>query len=208
MRPILWKAVFVAGLLPALNPGLATAQQAVPYATGVLYETREDINCNPGDSTLPNCADGAKGFGVRIADAMLTGAIEGPSPFSGPVTLDASSILNQRSWMGPAHGKLTLEDGVRATFSGHLNLSPAILANQPLAPISGTWRGTRGTLQAGGEFEGVFLIPFQLQGHPELGWFYLELADGQPTGGVTPLLPSEFSASGLPLVKLVVTFFN
>jgi hypothetical protein len=187
---------------------MVRAQQAVPYAMGVLYEIREDINCNPGGSTMPNCADGARGFGVRIADATLTGNIQGPLPFSGPVTLDASSVLNQRSWMGPANGKMTLQNGVRATFSGQLNLSPAILVNQPLAPISGTWQGTRGTLQAGGDFEGLFLIPFQLPGHPELGWLYMELAGCQPTGGVTPLLPTEFSASGAPLVKLVVSFFN
>lgn len=209
MRSTVRKAGLAGGLLGALSPALAAAQQVVPYATGVLYEIREEINCNPGDSTLPNCADGGKGFGVRIADATLTGNIGGPSPFSGPVTLDASSILNQRSWMGPAHGKMTLQDGVRATFAGQLNLSLAILASQPLAPILGNWQGTRGTLQAGGDFNGLFLIPFQLPGHPELGWFYLELgADGQPTGGVTPLLPSEFSASGIPLVKLVVAFFN
>jgi hypothetical protein len=187
---------------------MVRAQQAVPYAMGVLYEIREDINCNPGGSMMPNCADGARGFGVRIADATLTGNIQGPLPFSGPVTLDASSVLNQRSWMGPANGKMTLQNGVRATFSSQLNLSPAILVNQPLAPISGTWQGTRGTLQAGGDFEGLFLIPFQLPGHPELGWLYMELAGCQPTGGVTPLLPTEFSASGAPLVKLVVSFFN
>jgi hypothetical protein len=194
------------GLLLALSPALVQAQPAVPYATGVLYEIREDITCNPGGSTLPSCADGAMGFGVRIADATLTGNIQGSLPFSGPVTLDAASVLNLRSWMGPATGKMTLQSGVRATFSGQLNLSLAIFANQPLAPISGTWHGTRGTLQAGGNFDGLFLIPFQLPGHPELGWVYLELAGSQPTGGVTPLLPTEFSASGVPLVKLVVSF--
>ena len=207
-KQLSWKAGLVAGVLLALSPALAVAQQ-VPYAKGVLYEIREEINCNPGPSTAPNCADGAMGFGVRIADATLTGNIVGPPPFSGPVTIDASSVLNQRDWTGPAHGKIMLDSGVRATFSGQLNLSLAIFANQPLAPISGKWQGTKGTLQAGGDFSGFFLIPFRLPGQPGLGLFYLELdANGQPTGGVTPLLPNEFSAAGMPLVKLVVAFFN
>jgi hypothetical protein len=203
-----WKVGLGVGVVLALGPALAVAQQAqTPYATATLYEVREDINCNPGDSTDPMCLPGANGFGVRIADATLTGNIYSATNFSGPVTLDASSILNQRDWTGPVHGKMTLQNGVRATFSGGLNLSLAILANQPLAPISGKWQGTKGTLQAGGDFNGNFLIPFQLPGDP--GFFYLELdANGQPTGGVTPLLSNEFSAAGVPLVKLVVTFYN
>ena len=99
MRRLSWKAGLVAGVLLALSPALAVAQQAqTPYAMATLYEVREDINCNPGDSTAPNCADGAKGFGVRIADATLTGNIfsQTQTDFVGPVTLDASSILNQR----------------------------------------------------------------------------------------------------------------
>jgi hypothetical protein len=205
-----WKAGLVAGVLLALSPALAVAQQAqTPYAMATLYEVREDINCNPGDSTRPDCADGAPGFGVRIADATLTGNIVGPAPFSGPVTIDASSVLNQRDWTGPAHGKIMLDSGARATFSGQLNLSLAMFANEPLAPLSGKWQGTRGTLHAGGDFSGLFLIPFQLPGQSGLGFFYLEIgANGQPSGGVTPLLPNEFSAAGVPLVKLVVAFFN
>jgi hypothetical protein len=202
------KAGLVAGVLLALGPALAVAQQPqTPYATATLYEVREDINCNPGDSTDPMCLPGAKGFGVRIADATLTGNIDSATDFSGPVTLDASSILNQRDWTGPVHGKMMLQNGVRATFSGELNLSLAIFAGQPLAPISGKWQGTKGTLQAGGDFSGLFLIPFQLPGDP--GFFYLEVgANGQSSGGMTPLLSKEFSAAGVPLVKLVVTFYN
>ena len=212
MKRLSWKAGLVAGVLLALSPALAVAQQAqTPYATGTLYEVREDINCNPGASTAPNCADGAPGFGVRIADATLTGNITSATDFSGPVTLDASSILNQRDWTGPAHGKMTLQNGVRATFSGQLNLSLAIFASQPLAPISGKWQGTKGTLHAGGDFSGVFLMPVPLgcsQGTAP-GCFYLDLsAAGKPTGQFVPLRPEEYTSAGAGLVKLMAVFFN
>jgi hypothetical protein len=209
-----WKAGLVAGVLLALSPALAVAQQGqTPYATAMLYEVREDINCNPGDSTAPNCADGAKGFGVRIADATLTGNIfsRTQTDFVGPVTLDASSILNQQDWTGPAHGKMTLQNGVRATFSGQLNLSLAMFANQPLAPLSGKWQGTKGTLHAGGDFSGFFLIPVPLGCSRDTapGCFYLELgADGKPTGQFLPLQPEEYTSEGAGLVKLMVAFFN
>src|SRR5712691_4893690 len=194
-----WKAGLVAGVLLALSPGLAVAQQAqTPYAMATLYEVREDINCNPGDSTAPNCADGAKGFGVRIADATLTGNVSSQTQtdFVGPVTLDASSILNQRDWTGPAHGKLTLQNGVRATFSGQLNLSLAMFADQPLAPLSGKWQGTKGTLHAGGDVSGLFLIAFQYPPptpeNPDTPWFYANVGLGGPgtlceSGSLCPL---------------------
>lgn len=222
-KSVSWKAGLVGGLFLALSPALAVAQQAqTPYATGILYEMREDINCNPGSSTAPNCvppspatspADNSGGFGVRIADATLTGNIVSLTSFSGPVTLDASSILNQRDWTGPAHGKMTFADGVRATFSGQLNLSLAMFAGQPLAPISGKWQGTKGTLQAGGDFGGLFLIPVPLGCSSGVapGCFYLELGpDGQPDGKFVPLMPNEYAPTppGLGLVKLVVTFLT
>jgi len=216
MRRLSWKAGLVAGVLLALSPALAVAQQAqTPYAMATLYEVREDINCNPGDSTAPNCADGAKGFGVRIADATLTGNIfsQTQTDFVGPVTLDASSILNQRDWTGPVHGKMTLQTGVRATFSGQLNLSLAMLGTPPapLAPLSGKWQGTKGTLHAGGDFSGVFLIPVPLGCSRETapGCFYLELgAEGKPTGQFLPLQAEEYTSAGAGLVKLMVVFFN
>jgi hypothetical protein len=202
--------VILAGVALALPPASARAQACTaPFAVGTLYEVREGINCNPGTATDPTCSmPDAKGFGVRIADATLIGSIQGPPEFSGDATIEASSILNQRDWTGPAHGKIALANGTHAAFSGQLNLALAVLGQPPtpLAPISGHWTGTKG-FQAGGIFDGVFLIPFQIPGHPELGVFYLQLdASGQPTGGVVPLQPNEFSANGVPLVKLLVTF--
>ena len=79
-----WRTGLVGGLL-ALSPALAVAQQAqTPFASAVLYEVREDINCNPGTSTAPDCGDTtANGFGTRIADATLEGATTGAIPKRG-----------------------------------------------------------------------------------------------------------------------------
>ena len=126
---------------------------------------------------------------------------------------------------GPAHGKIGVQSAggtTFAVFSGQLNLSLAMMSSppMPLAPISGTGRGTKGTLQGGGDFSGVFLVPFQLPEHPDLGWFYLELdpATGRPNGSVVPLRPGEFNPNdplhggefqnGIPLVKLAAGFYT
>ena len=221
-----WRTGLVGGLL-ALSPALAVAQQAqTPFASAVLYEVREDINCNPGTSTAPDCGDTtANGFGTRIADATLEGATTGAPAFTGLMRTDASSILSKVDWTGPAHGKISVQSAVGSTFavfSGQLNLSLALLSNppMPLAPISGTWTGTKGTLHGGGDFSGAFLVPFQLPDLPDLGWFYLELdpATGRPNGRVVSLRPGEFNPNdplnggefqnGIPLVKLTAGFYK
>jgi len=209
-------------LAAVLNAGVAAAQVA-PFATAEMYEVREEINCNPGDSTAPDCSnpdsDKTLGFGTRIADATLRGRATGG--LAGDITIEASSILSRVDWTGPAHGKMIISTDagatVHAVFSGQLNLSLAMLGNPPtpLAPISGHWRGSKGTLQAGGTFQGVFVVPFQIPGVPEWGWFYLDLDEngtprrdenGNPK--VSPLQPHEYQGGWLPLVKLRVAFRN
>jgi hypothetical protein len=211
----------LAAALFALAPAAAVAQD-VPVATAVLYEVRETVDCNPGDGTNPDCSDAnAHGFGTRIADATLQGCIRSETipQLNGVIDAEAASILSRVDWTGPAHGKLSVNSGgVHAVFSGQLNLSLAILGGTPIAPISGHWRGTKGTLRSGGRFEGVFLIPFQLE--PGGPWFYLALGpDGRPTGQVVPLdtegdcrscdpaLTADF-CGGVPAVKLVVAFYD
>jgi hypothetical protein len=215
-------AVVLGGLAPA-----AHAQEA-PIATAVLWELGEHIDCNPGPEgeagQVPaNCASEiAKGFGTRIADAYLKGYIWGApgSPFNGEIETDAGSILSRVDWTGPAHGKVRINNGaVHMVFSGQLNLSMAMLTQTPLAPISGTWRGTKGTYQGGGQMEGLFLIPVPgaLVGS-SARYVYLTLdGAGRPTGGFTPLKEGECSDSdpasrgdyhdGAPMVKLVVAFY-
>src|SRR5216110_1092967 len=96
-----WKAGLVAGVLVALSPALAMAQQVpAAYATGILYEVDESINCNPGGSPDPMldpfCVqESAHGFGTRIADATLEGTVLGPPEFSGSINVEATSILSQ-----------------------------------------------------------------------------------------------------------------
>lgn len=216
-------ALLVTGALLALVPAAAMAQ--TPYAQGVLYEVREDVNCNPGDSTAPDCdvltGTSPQGFGVRLANATLLGGVtpfgggvQGPAEFTGAITINASSVLSQVDWIGPIHGKLSVANvrgkTVTGTLSGQLDLGLAILGGMPLAPVSGQWHGTKGTLRAGGTFAGVFLVPFACPaGTPWDGYAcYLELgANGQPTGGVVPLLAEEYAGGVVPLVKLLVTLF-
>jgi hypothetical protein len=140
---------------------------------------------------------------------------------NGQIETEAASILSRVDWTGPAHGKVRINGGaVHMVFSGQLNLSMAMLAQTPLAPISGTWRGTKGTYKGGGRMEGVFLIPVPgaLVGS-SARFVYLALdAEGRPTGGFTALRegnctdPDPASRGdyhdGVPMVKLVVAFYD
>jgi hypothetical protein len=220
--------VFLAAALALLAvPGGAPAEESL-FATAVLYELAEDINCNPGPEgefpTQPaDCSNVVtNGFGTRIADAYLRGQVWGPagSPFNGDIETDAASILSKVDWTGPAHGKLRVQGGsVHAVFSGQLNLSMAMLWRKPMASLSGHWTGTKGTLKAGGRLEGVFLIPLpgSAVGRPE-PWLYLALDEsGRPTGGFTPLREGSCTdpdpatrgdyLNGWPMVKLVAAFY-
>jgi hypothetical protein len=221
--------VVMAALLAGVAaPAQAQAQEA-PVATAVLWELAEHIDCNPGpEGDFPqvpaDCSNAnTNGFGTRIADAYLRGYVTSApgGPLNGDIDTDAASILSRVDWTGPAHGKLRINGGaVHAVFSGQLNLSMAILAGKPLAPINGTWRGTKGTYQGGGRMEGLFLIPFPgaLVGRPDR-WVYLALdGEGHPTGDVTPLREGNCTDpdpagrgdyyNGAPMVKLVVAFYS
>jgi hypothetical protein len=196
------KAGLVAGVLLALSPAAALAQQTEqPYATAVLFELDETINCNPGASPNPMidpfCLQASThGFGTRIADAMLAGTVDGPPEFSGPINVEASSILNQVDWTGPAHGKLLIQTAggtVQANMAGQLDLSLTQKGSAPLAPIAGKWHGIKG-FGVGGTFSGVFEVPF---------W----CGDASPTG-VCYLEKGAMVPADTALVKLVVSFYN
>jgi len=197
------KATLVALII--LMPGAAVAQAPQPdppYATGVLFEVDETINCNPGGPANPVldpfCVQEAShGFGTRIADATLTGTVEGPPEFSGPISVEATSILSQIDWTGPAHGRMRVQTPggalVQANMAGQLDLSLAQKGSAPLAPINGKWHGTKG-FNVGGTFSGVFEVPFPCGQASPTGACYLE-------GGI--VIPAD-----RPLVKLVVTFYS
>lgn len=112
----------------------------------------------------------------------------------------ASSVLSKVDWIGPAHGTISV-DGSRAVFSGKLNLSVARMG-VPLAPISGKWHGTKG-LEAGGNFVGMFFIPFACPAESGLtGACYVRLDE---EGNIAGFVQAE-APSGTPLVKLELTF--
>jgi len=201
-RRLMRKAGLVGGALLALSPVAARAQQSqASYAVGVLYEVDETINCNPGGSPEamldPFCVqESAHGFGTRIADATLEGTVEGPAEFSGPISVEATSILSQVDWTGPAHGKIRVQIGsgtAQANMAGQLDLSLLQKGLAPLAPINGKWHGTKG-FGVGGSFSGVFEVPFWCAEASRTGVCYLE-------NGV--VIPAD-----KPLVKLVVTFLD
>ena len=196
-KRLAWKAGLVAGVPVA---------QQTPYATAELYEVEESINCNPSGGPNPVASplclqQTSNGFGTRIAQATVEGGVggfpggvTGPPVFSGGITVQAMSIISKVDWNGPAHGSMQVDalPTVFAHFAGQLDLSLMVKSGVPLAPISGKWNGQKG-FSVGGTFAGVFEIPFGCPNSPS-GACYLE------NGVVVP--------APIPLVKLVVTFFN
>lgn len=219
VRSLTGPLALLAGLLLALSPTIAQAQSS--FFSVVVYEVREDIQCHPGGTpALPDCSDlSAQGFGTRIAQATLTGTASGQ--VSGGITFNASSVISQVDWIGPAHGSFianTAQGAVSGRLGGELNLSLALPlrpTSLPLAPISGRWTSTGRTAHAGGSFTGMFVIPFPCA-LPGTGFCYLAIdpATGQP--GVDPatgfpvvaVQPNELNSLGVPLVKAFVNFFN
>jgi hypothetical protein len=200
-----WVALVVATICLG-GPAAPDAGAQQNFASAVLYEVREGINCNPGASQDPACAPDAPGFGVRIADATLLGGVSNiPGGISGEInggiTMAANSILSQVDWTGPVHGKFAASDGTRVIFAGQLNLSSAILGKppRPLAPVSGQWQTTFGPVRAGGTFAGLFMIPFACPPGvlSPTGACYL-----LPTGAFQAVQPNE-TLGGVPLVRLV-----
>lgn len=221
-------AILAAILLAVPVP--ARAEEAAPFATAELWELAEYIDCNPGPegwlgqegTPPPNCAGlDVQGFGTRIADAYLAGYVSSAadSAFNGVIETDAASILSRVDWIGPAHGKLRINGGaVHAVFSGQLNLSLAMMLGQPIAPITGSWTGTKGTFQGGGRIEGMFLIPVPggLVGLSDPFAYAALDAQGRPTGGFIglrwgncqdPAARGDYW-NGIPMVKLVVSFYR
>jgi hypothetical protein len=161
----------------------------------------ETINCNPGGSADPMldpfCVqESSRGFGTRIADAVLEGTVQGPAPFNGAIHVDATSILSQVDWTGPAHGKIRVQNDagtVQGNMAGQLDLSLLQKGSAPLAPISGKWHGTKG-FNVGGTFSGVFEVPFMC-------------GEASPTG-VCYVENGRMIVAEKALVRLVVTFFD
>jgi hypothetical protein len=205
-----------------IGPVAATTQSV--FVTAQLYEIRESINCNPGGTTSPLmdpfCAqEPRQGFGTRIADATLVGQSTGSAALDGEMTAEATSVVSQVDWNGPVHGKIRvvrkdIGSTTSANFSGQLDLSLFQAGAAPFGPFEGRWRGTKGSLQAGGRVAGLFLAPVPPGTLPcpenKRGFVYFYPGpDGQLV--CEPLKFFEFASLGenvvVPLIRFDVTFF-
>jgi hypothetical protein len=234
-----WVSVLVAAAL--LAPSAASAQSQEPLATAVLYEVNEALRfVKSGDrdrevmreksvrGKRANTSDVAR----RLAKASLLGRevrplVDGDIFKAGSfVQAEATSNVDLVVGKGPLHGKLklltdadptresldTLVVDTEAFIRGELDLTTAM---QGFAGMSGRWSAPKHLF---GTFQGLFLIPFQVEGDDR--YFYLDIAGpadpceapeyakvGDQTLPVCPLQSFEF-ALGIPLTKAVVTFFD
>lgn len=208
-----------------LAPEAALAQ--APVATAVLYEVNEALRFlkAPGRRPVLDSQEVAR----RLAHASLLGRevhplVEHPM-FKADSFIQASATSNVdlATGRGPVQGKLYLLADLdpdresldtllimhEAGIKGDLDLSTAM---QGFAAIGGQWnvRPPRSPKRSG-TFQGLFLIPFRVPGDER--YFYLDLSGEGPgtlcasQAGICPLEGHEFSL-GIPLTKLVVTFFE
>jgi hypothetical protein len=223
-------AVFAAPRVSAQEP--TDAPQ--PVAAAVLYEVNEALRFAKGRGTVRSRhRDSLSDVARRLADASLLGLDVKPLQASeifkvgSFIQAEAKSNVDLSVGKGPINGKLKLLTDVdptresldtlvidsEALIRGELDLTTAM---QGFAKMTGRWAALR-RLQAG-TFQGIFLIPFQVEGDDR--YFYLDIAGpmepceapanvvmGEQTVPVCPLESFEF-ALGIPLTKAVVTFFN
>lgn len=225
-------AVFAVPRVSAQEP----PPEAQPVATAVLYEVNEALKFVKGGrrgERRQHLRDSAADVARRLADASLLGLDVKPLAPSDIfkagsfIQADAKSNVDLSVGKGPINGKLKLLTDVdptresldtlvidsEALIRGELDLTTA---TQGFAKMTGRWAAVR-RLQAG-TFQGVFLIPFQVEGDDR--YFYLDIAGpvepcespgtvtmGEQVLPVCPLESFEF-ALGIPLTKAVVTFFN
>lgn len=210
-----------------LAPPLASAQE--PVASATLYEVNEALRfLKPRRSRdhVESRAEAAR----RFAKASLLGKDVRPTGTHDIfregqfIQAEATSSVNLATGKGPILGRMhllvdidptresldTLEVEVDATIRGQLDLSTA---QQGYASLSGTWAkkwtAKSSRSKRDGTMQGVFLIPFAMDDR----YFYVDLGAGGPgtlcgsAEGVCPLGEDEF-ALGIPLTKLVVSFFE
>ena len=216
-------ARIVAGALVALAwliPMPASAQ--TPVGSAVLYEVNEALGLVKGKKEFD-----PRQFGLRLARASLLGkevrALTCDSPFSLGTFIQsqATSSVNVKTGIGPINGSLlllndldpsresldTLQTTASGRIKGQLDLTTA---SEGFATVGGSWSLGMGRNAPAGTFAGVFLIPFQLG---DGQYFYVNLGpEGPgtacgPAEALCPLSNEEFTL-GIPLTKLLVTFFE
>ena len=213
-------AVIVAAAWVA--PGVASAQE--PVASAVLYEVNEALRFLKPKSR--DTAGSRLDFARRLARASLLGKEVKPTGVHDLfkegqfIQAEANSAVSMNTWTGPITGRMhllvdldpnresldTLMVEVDARIRGTLDLTTAA---QGYASLGGTWNsGGKGTRREG-TMQGLFLIPFAMDGK----YFYVDLGVGGPgtlcgsPEGLCRLGDDEY-ALGIPLTKLVVAFFE
>ena len=219
----------------------AAPEPTRPVATAVMYEVNEALRFvkdkererGTDRERLRDRRASAAEVARRLAKASLLGNKVKPVEDGGIfkagsfIQADATSNVNLSNGQGPIHGKLrlltdtdpnresldTLVVDTEAFIRGELDLSTAM---QGFAGLTGRF-WTLKKLEAG-TFQGLFLIPFQVEGDDR--YFYLDIAGpaepcekpeyvkiGDQPIPACPLESFEF-ALGIPLTKAVVTFFQ
>ena len=215
---------FVAVAMAAawLAPPVASAEE--PVASAVLYEVNEALRFLKAHRR--SAMQSRSEFARRFAKASLLGKEVRPAGTHDLfregqfIQADATSSVNLSTGKGPVTGRMhllvdldpnresldTLMVEVDARLRGELDLTTAA---QGYASLTGNWTTGGKTSRREGSVQGVFLIPFAMDDK----YFYVDLGVGGPgtlcgsPEGLCALTDEEF-ALGIPLTKLVVTFFE
>jgi hypothetical protein len=207
-KPATWGTVILMGALLTLTPTIARGQDS---ASGTFHEVLESppAHAAPGGPTLPGAFP--RGLGGRLAQATEAGVVQG---FGSLAFLTGDWEIHAQSripfdpatgfGVGDVSGIFIVTDRSGGVVTGKLNgtLDLSLLNTSPPTPLAstqGAWH-TLGRTRRDGNFSGTFFLPFQVNGV----WFYLN-ATSPFTRAPEPLLSSEFSRRGEPLVKLVLS---
>lgn len=186
-----------------------------PIARVVMYEVAESLR-------FVTRGSGDAAVNLRAARATLLGKEMEPfvpgTPFVPGrwVVAGVSSVIDLVTFSGSFRGGFRLLDDIdpsrrsldslltaaAGSLRGALDLSRVL---DGYAPVRGRWSMPEAGLA--GEFNAVFLIPFQTPGSADYYYRHYDLADGVPcvdagAGKLTALASDEF-ALGVPLTKLV-----
>jgi hypothetical protein len=203
-------------------PAVAAAQNAV------LYEVTEAMKITGRQLSQRGATASLMGY-IEAGNALCPAAIAGPLARCS-VVASANDSVNLGTGQGPVTGKFTVvvqgdnpvdaPELVIATglFWGRVDLSPALLNQQPLGKLNGWWwaKGEYGGPLAGlglyGTLEGVFRLPFVFglpkgcldDGDPTDCWYVSKPSYWMDQGPVD-LAPNEYSL-GAPTVRLDLKF--
>jgi hypothetical protein len=207
----------VVGPFPALA-GQRIRRPVVPNSDATLYEVTETVRFDSAAGlsvTMRNAIStlmGSANLGTPLCPAAVLAT--NPAATACDITGQGQDSVSLATGLGPVWGTFAVlinapgnsDDHVpdlpvlTGTFTGDVDLSPAVLSRIPL----GYLRNGQLTIDQTGQvisFSGTFRLPFS-----QVGWFGLKQdlylgANGTPI----PVLPWERDL-GFPVVRLEVTF--